>query len=101
MASQTAVEKILSRHAGRPVTAGDLTIVDVDAAMMTDTTAPLAIKAFREMGGERPGNPERTYLVIDHAAPAPNERIARLHDLMREFAAATACTTPAPASATS
>ena len=89
MASQTAVEKILSRHAGRPVTAGDLTIVDVDAAMMTDTTAPLAIKAFREMGGERPWNPERTYLVIDHAAPAPNERIARLHDLMREFAAAT------------
>ena len=49
----------------------------------------LAIKAFREMGGDKPWNPERTHLVIDHASPAPNERIARLHDLMREFSTAT------------
>jgi 3-isopropylmalate/(R)-2-methylmalate dehydratase large subunit len=81
----TVAEKILSRHAGRPVAADELTVIDVDAAMMSDTTAPLAIKAFREMGGKAPWNPERTFLVIDHASPAPNERIARLHDIMREF----------------
>jgi 3-isopropylmalate/(R)-2-methylmalate dehydratase large subunit len=86
MAGMTVAEKILSRHAGRPVAADELTVIDVDAAMMSDTTAPLAIKAFREMGGTKPWNPERTFLVIDHASPAPNERIARLHDLMREFA---------------
>lgn len=92
MAAQTVAEKILSRHAGRKLTAGELAVVDVDAVMMTDTTAPLAIKAFREMDGGRPWNPERTFLVIDHASPAPNERIARLHDLMREFAAETGAT---------
>ncbi|HSL19021.1 MAG TPA: 3-isopropylmalate dehydratase large subunit [Methylomirabilota bacterium] len=89
MAGMTVAEKILSRHAGTTVRADDLTVIDVDAVMMTDTTAPLAIKAFREMGGTRPWNPERTHLVIDHASPAPNERIARLHGLMREFASAT------------
>jgi 3-isopropylmalate/(R)-2-methylmalate dehydratase large subunit len=86
MSGQTVAEKILSRHAGKSVMADELTMINVDAVMMTDTTAPLAIKAFREMGGEKPWNPERTHLVIDHAAPAPNERIARLHDIMREFA---------------
>lgn len=85
MPGQTVAEKILSRHAGRPLAAGELTVIDVDAVMMTDTTAPLAIKAFREMGGTVPWNQERTFLVIDHASPAPNERIARLHDLMRQF----------------
>ena len=89
MAGMTVAEKILSRHAGRELRADQLAVVDVDGALMSDTTAPLAIKAFREMGGKRPWNPERTFLVIDHAAPAPNERIARLHDLMREFAAET------------
>jgi len=86
MAGMTVAEKILSRHAGKPVAADDLTVIDVDAAMMSDTTAPLSIRAFCEMGGTKPWNPERTFLVIDHASPAPNERIARLHDLMREFA---------------
>jgi len=86
MSGQTVAEKILSSHAGHPVAADELTLIDVDAAMMSDTTAPLAIKAFREMGGEVLWNPDRTFLVIDHASPAPNERIARLHDLMREFA---------------
>ncbi len=85
MSGMTVAEKILSRHAGKPVAADDLTVIDVDAALMSDTTAPLAIKAFREMGGVKPWNPERTFLVIDHASPAPNERIARLHDIMREF----------------
>jgi len=89
MPGQTVAEKILSRHAGKKVAADDLTVIDVDAALMSDTTAPLAIKAFREMGGKTPWNPERTFLVIDHASPAPNERIARLHDIMREFAADT------------
>ncbi len=91
MSQQTVAEKILSRHAGRAVAAGELVVVDVDAAMASDTTAPLAIKAFKEMGGEKPWKPERTFLVIDHASPPPNERIARLHDLMRNFARDTGC----------
>ncbi len=84
---QTSAEKIISRHIRRTVRAGDIIIVPVDGAMATDTTAPLAIKAFREMGGRRVWDAGKMALVIDHAAPAPNERIANLHQMMREFSA--------------
>lgn len=82
----TIAEKILSTHAGHTVKAGELCIVPVDGCMATDTTAPLAIKAFKEMGGEKLYDKNKFHLIIDHAAPAPNERIANLHQLMRNFA---------------
>lgn len=83
--AQTVAEKILSRHAGYPATAGEIVVVPVDGTMATDATAPMAIKAFREMGGSRLWDPERVAWVIDHATPAPNERIGNLHKLMRDF----------------
>ena len=83
---QSIVEKILSRKVGREVTAGDLIITDVDGVMATDTTAPYAIKSFEEMGGGPVWDKDKCALIIDHAAPAPNERIANLHSMMREFA---------------
>ncbi len=88
---QTLSEKILSAHAGRTLRAGDLAICRVDRVMATDTTAPLALQAFEAMGGDVPWDPERVVLVIDHASPAPNERIANLHAMMRRFAARTGC----------
>lgn len=88
---QTIAEKIVSRHAGRQVMANEIAIVAVDGAMATDATAPLAIKAFREMGGVRLWNPSRVVLVIDHAAPAPNEQVGSLHTLMRAFGREMGC----------
>jgi len=88
---QTIAEKILSRHAERTVQADEVVIVDVDATMASDTTAPLAIEAFEQMGGSDLADPEHTYLVIDHAAPAPNERIGNLHEKMRRFAKDKGC----------
>ncbi len=87
----TISEKILSTHAGYNVKAGELCIVQVDGCMATDTTSPMAIKAFKEMGGQKLHNPLAFHLIIDHAAPAPNERIANLHQLMRNFAAEQGC----------
>ena len=87
MLGLTISEKILSQHAGHTVRAGELCIVPVDGCMATDTTAPLAIKAFQEMGGVKLFDKNKFHLIIDHAAPAPNERIANLHQLMRNFAA--------------
>ncbi len=87
MNRQTVAEKIISQHTAQPAYADELVIVDVDGIMASDTTAPMAIKAFKEMGGRRPWDPEKIYFVIDHAAPAPNERIADLHLMMRDFAA--------------
>jgi 3-isopropylmalate/(R)-2-methylmalate dehydratase large subunit len=87
MKGQTIAEKILSQHVGKKVYAGELVITPVDGLMATDTTAPMAIKAFREMGGKEVFDKSKCHLVIDHAAPAPNERIANLHKMMRDFAA--------------
>ncbi len=89
--TQTIAEKIISQHAGRKVRAGDLAIVPVDGAMATDATAPLAIKAFREMGGTQLSDASKMWLVLDHAVPAPNERISNLHQMMREFAHEMGC----------
>ncbi|MFY8091167.1 MAG: 3-isopropylmalate dehydratase large subunit [Chitinophagaceae bacterium] len=91
MQPQTISEKILSNHTGYKVFAGDVCIVPVQGCMATDTTAPLAIKAFKEMGGTSLYNPNSFHLIIDHAAPAPNERIANLHKLMRNFASEQGC----------
>ena len=86
-APRTAAEKILSLKAGEDVRAGDIAVVPVDGAMATDTTAPLAIRAFEGMGGTAVWDPSKLSLVLDHATPAPNERISTLHTLMRDFAA--------------
>jgi 3-isopropylmalate/(R)-2-methylmalate dehydratase large subunit len=83
---QTIAEKIISAHCGKNVSTGEVVIVDVDGAMASDTTAPMAIQAFKNMGGQKVWDPSRCHLVIDHAAPAPNERVADLHVMMRRFA---------------
>lgn len=89
--AQTIAEKIISAHAGKTVYKDEIAIVPVDGTMASDTTAPLTIKAFESMGGKRVWDPAKCFLVIDHAAPAPNERIANLHVMMREFAQAQKC----------
>jgi 3-isopropylmalate/(R)-2-methylmalate dehydratase large subunit len=91
MSGQTVAEKIISAHAGKRVYANDVAIVRVDGVMATDATAPLAIQAFRQMGGKRLWDASRVALVLDHATPAPNERVANLHRLMRDFAQETGC----------
>jgi 3-isopropylmalate/(R)-2-methylmalate dehydratase large subunit len=88
---QTISEKIISKHTNQPVRAGDITIVRVDGVMATDATAPFAIKAFRQMGGKKLWDSERVSLIIDHASPAPNETVANLHKLMRDFSAEMGC----------
>lgn len=84
---KTIIEKIISSHSTQSVKANDLVIVNVDAIMATDTTAPLALKAFEAMEGDNVWDPDKMFLIIDHASPAPNERIANLHVMMRKFSA--------------
>jgi len=95
VSGQTLAEKILSEKSARRVKAGQLITSPVDLCTASDTTAPLAIRAFEDMCGgsahARLAFPEKVVLVIDHAAPAPNERIANLHELMRRFARAQGC----------
>jgi 3-isopropylmalate/(R)-2-methylmalate dehydratase large subunit len=88
---QTISEKIISSHAKRSVHQGDIAVVSVDGCMATDATGPFAIKAFRDMGGTQVWDPDRVSLVLDHAAPAPNERIGNLHKMLRDFAREMGC----------
>ncbi|MBL3539777.1 3-isopropylmalate dehydratase large subunit [Aminivibrio sp.] len=85
---RTAAEKIVSAHSGCDAVAGDFVVADVDLAMIHDTTGPIAIKAFEEYGKERVRAPSKMVVVLDHAAPSPNERISNLHVLLRNFASA-------------
>ena len=83
----TIAEKIFSRHCGREVRAGELVVAEVDFMMGQDGTSPLAIRAFRELGGEKVADPSRVALVIDHSSPSPLEGVSNLHSMMRSFAA--------------
>lgn len=84
---KTIAEKILGYASGREVSAGDYVAARVDAAVAHDGTAPLAIKAFEEMGGEKVWDPSKIVLVIDHVAPSTSIGVSELHALMRRFAA--------------
>lgn len=83
---QTIVEKILSSHSNQDVCAGEIALCDIDFAFAQDGTAPLAIKAFSEMGGDKIFDKSKVAFVIDHSSPSPNEGVSKLHKLMRDFA---------------
>lgn len=87
----TAAEKIISRHCMQKVRAGDYVVVNIDFAMGSDTTMPFAIDAFNRMGGTHLIDPKRFAVVIDHATPAPNQKIANIHRLLRDFATKEQC----------
>lgn len=82
---QTIIEKILSSHSGQEARADEIVVAGVDYVMGQDGTAPLAIRAFNEMGGLEVFDRERAAFVIDHSAPSPNEGVSALHKMMREF----------------
>ncbi|MFA4884926.1 MAG: 3-isopropylmalate dehydratase large subunit [Desulfotomaculaceae bacterium] len=82
---QTIIEKILSSHSGQEARANEIVVAQVDYMMGQDGTAPLAIRAFNEMGGLEVFDKERAAFVIDHSAPSPNEGVSALHKMMREF----------------
>ncbi len=80
----TLIEEIFARKAGRPVSAGEILLLDVDYIMSHDNTTPLAIKAFREIG--KPIlDKNRIVLHLDHAYPAPNVLAAENHKKIIEF----------------
>ena len=82
----TLAEKIISKHAGKEVKAGELTIAKVDVCAVQDGTGPLTVQEFRKIGKEKLNDPERTILFIDHAAPSPRKELSNTHMVLREFA---------------
>ena len=64
---------------------GEIIEANIDKVMANDITAPLAVKAFKEMGGKKVWDKERIILVLDHLVPANRDRSAELHMLLRKF----------------
>ena len=83
---QTIAEKIISKHAGHDVKAGELCIAKVDVAAVQDGTGPLTVQEFKKIGKKELANPKRTVLFIDHAAPSPRKELSNTHMILREFA---------------
>ena len=83
---QTIAEKIISRHAGKNVKAGELCIAQVDVAAVQDGTGPLMVQEFKKLGKKTLANPSRSILFIDHASPSPRKELSNTHLVLREFA---------------
>lgn len=84
---QTLAEKIISAHAGHPVDAGDVAIVDVDHTFAVDTSGPLVLRRLTEaVEGETVAHPERAAIYLDHLAPSPKFEQSNDHRRLREFA---------------
>ncbi len=85
MADKTIAEKILSAHSGQDAHAGDIVICDVDRIMMHDANGPLAVNAFRDMGGTKVCDPDKVVVIFDHCTPPSNEKLSNIHAFLREF----------------
>lgn len=83
MIAQTIAEKILSRHSGKTLRAGDFAVCKVDFAFGQDGTSSIIIDRIKELGV----NKLKTdfCMVIDHSAPSPSEGVSRVHKKMRDF----------------
>jgi len=84
--AQTLSEQILSRAAGRPVSAGEVVTVNVDLVMMHDSLSPGIIRVLHEeLGAERVWDPQRVAVVIDHVAPAASVQTAEKQAEVRRW----------------
>jgi 3-isopropylmalate/(R)-2-methylmalate dehydratase large subunit len=81
---KTIAEKILSKHAGMDLKAGDFAICKVDFTFGQDGTSSIIIDRIRELGVKKLNT--RFCMVIDHSAPSPSEGVSRVHKKMRVFA---------------
>jgi len=92
---QTAVQKILSAHAGgRPLRPGELVWVPVDWACIDDVQWPIFKQAFADLGGTIK-YPDRVITIADHYLPpstidqaetvAELRAFTRAHDLAHGF----------------
>ena len=79
-------EKLLAKGSGmKEVHPGEIVEAKIDMAMANDITAPLAVKAFNEIGVEKVWDAERITIILDHQIPADSVKSAELHKILRIF----------------
>jgi 3-isopropylmalate/(R)-2-methylmalate dehydratase large subunit len=82
---KTLSEKILSKHAGHEVRAGEFAVVCVDLVYVQDGTGPLTVRQLEKLGFKSLSSPQRTVVFLDHASPSPRQELSNDHKLLREF----------------
>ena len=81
---QTMAEKVFSRKVGRPVNVGEYITTSPDRVMSHDFFV-LASPKFDSFKIDRLWDPERVIIILDHYIPAPNEKKAEDHRIVREM----------------
>ncbi len=88
MAGMAMAEKVLAKASGHEqVQAGEFVEAQVDLLYMHEMLA-LALGPFRQIGVDRVWDHDKIVVTLDHWVPPPNERIAKMHQDVREFCAA-------------
>src|SRR3989338_5476499 len=92
---QTIVEKIISDHLGKTVSAGDkIDKLPIDLLFFNDVIAPPAIaqfqkdfsRVFQKMNsGEKVFDPKRIFFIPDHTVPSSSVAVSEGIDLMEKF----------------
>ncbi len=82
--ARTFSEKILGAKVGKDVVPGEIVDIIPDVAMSHDNTAAIS-KKFLSIGVDRVYDPGMHVVVLDHCAPAANEKFASNHKDIREF----------------
>jgi len=83
----TISEKILAKAAGKDkVEPGEYIIGKIDLAMFHDLTGPLTLNVLKEVGYDKPWDPNKIVIIFDHQVPANSITTAELHKLLRAYA---------------
>jgi len=81
----TVSEKILARASDKSsVKPGEIVDAHVDVAM-THEACVQVIDSFRAMGADKIWDAKKVVVIIDHWAPAPDEKSAIMHQKIRTF----------------
>jgi homoaconitate hydratase family protein len=81
---KTFVEKLMSRKAGKEVSAGAIVSIAPDYVMSHDNAAAIS-NTFKKIGVNNIKYPERVVIILDHEVPAPKESSATNHKEIRQF----------------
>ena len=81
---KTFAEKVLGKSAGEDVKAGQVVTVEPHFCMSHDNAAPIS-KIFKKIGVEKVWDPDHLVFILDHAVPAPTDKHAENHKIVREF----------------
>jgi 3-isopropylmalate/(R)-2-methylmalate dehydratase large subunit len=81
---KTIIEKILSNHAKKDLSAGDVGICSVDFCFSQDGTTSLVLDALEKRKVDIK-KVKKYAMFIDHSSPSPNIGVSRVHSRMRQF----------------